>query len=46
MKILFLMARAVATSPSMGVLLCIVGGYFAIRWCCLVIRKLNSKRGI
>jgi len=45
MKTLFLMAKAVVTSPSAIVLLCIVGGYFAIRWHCLVMRKLNSKRG-
>ena len=45
METLFLMAKAVATSPSAAFLLCIVGGVLAIRWYCLVLRKLNNKRG-
>lgn len=46
METLFLMTRAVITSPSAALLLCIIGGVLAIRWYCLVLRKLNSKRGI
>jgi hypothetical protein len=46
MKTLLLMGKAVLTSPSTVVLLGIVIGVLAIRWYCLVLRKLNNKRGI
>jgi len=46
MKTLFLMAKAVATSPGMVVLASILVAYAGIRWYCLVLRKLNSRRGV
>ncbi len=45
METLLLMGKAVITSPSALVLLGIVSGVLIIRWYCLVLRKLNDKRG-
>lgn len=40
------MLKALVTSKSTFLLLLIISAFFAIRWYCAIIRKLNSKRGI